>query len=106
MVRDTSAELCKAVNLVIKGADVELDRKMIELMRDPFVHRIRNSIDHGIETPGARRAAGKPETGRLVVSARQLGNQILIEISDDGRGIDVARIVARAAQEDCIVRPN
>ncbi|TCP94564.1 two-component system chemotaxis sensor kinase CheA [Sphingomonas sp. PP-CE-1A-559] len=99
MVRDTSAELCKAVNLVIEGADVELDREMIELMRDPLVHIIRNCIDHGIETPMARRAAGKPETGRLVVSARQSGNQILIEVSDDGQGIDVARIVAKAAEK-------
>ncbi|KQN02736.1 MULTISPECIES: chemotaxis protein CheA [Sphingomonas] len=99
MVRDTSAELCKAVNLVIEGADVELDREMIELMRDPLVHIIRNCIDHGIETPMARRAAGKLETGRLVVSARQSGNQILIEVSDDGQGIDVARIVAKAAEK-------
>ena len=99
MVRDTSAELCKAVNLVIEGADVELDREMIELMRDPLVHIIRNAIDHGIETPMARRAAGKPETGRLVVSASQSGNQILIEVSDDGQGIDVARIVAKAAEK-------
>jgi two-component system chemotaxis sensor kinase CheA len=98
MVRNTSAELCKAVNLVIEGADVELDREMIELMRDPLVQIIRNFIDYGIETPAARRTAEKAETGCLVVSARQLGNQILIEISDDGRGIDVARIVAKAAQ--------
>ncbi|RZM31601.1 MAG: chemotaxis protein CheA, partial [Sphingomonas sp.] len=86
VVRDTSAELGKAVNLVIEGADVELDREMIELMRDPLLHVIRNAIDHGIETPEARRAAGKSQAGRLVVSARQSGNQILIEISDDGRG--------------------
>ncbi|KQO13338.1 chemotaxis protein CheA [Sphingomonas sp. Leaf242] len=99
MVRDTSAELGKVVNLVIEGADVELDREMIELMRDPLVHIVRNAIDHGIEAPGMRRAAGKPETGRLVVSARQSGNQILIEIADDGRGIDVARIVAKAEQQ-------
>ncbi len=98
MVRDTSAELCKAVNLVIEGADVELDREMIEMMRDPLVHIIRNAIDHGIETPMERRLAGKPETGRLVVSARQSGNQILIEIADDGKGIDVARVVAKAAE--------
>ncbi|MGU3390986.1 chemotaxis protein CheA [Sphingomonas sp. M1A8_2b] len=98
MVRDTSAELGKSVNLVIEGADVELDREMIELMRDPLVHIIRNAIDHGIEVPAMRRAAGKPETGRLVVSARQSGNQILIEIADDGRGIDVARIVTKAEE--------
>ncbi len=99
MVRDTSAELGKTVNLVIEGADVELDREMIELMRDPLVHIIRNSIDHGIEAPAGRRAAGKREAGRLVVSARQSGNQILIEIADDGAGIDVARIVAKAAEQ-------
>lgn len=96
MVRDTSAELGKAVNLVIEGSDVELDRELIELIRDPLAHIIRNAVDHGIESPADRLAAGKPATGRLVVSARQSGNQILIEISDDGRGIDVARIVSKA----------
>ena len=96
MVRDTSAELGKAVNLIIEGADVELDRELIELIRDPLVHIIRNSVDHGIEMPADRLAAGKPAAGRLVVSARQSGNQILIEIADDGRGIDVARIVDKA----------
>ncbi|SFO16435.1 two-component system, chemotaxis family, sensor kinase CheA [Sphingomonas sp. OK281] len=98
MVRDTSAELAKSVDLVIEGADVELDREMIELMRDPLGHMIRNAIDHGIEAPAERRAAGKPLTGRLIVSARQSGNQILIEIADDGKGIDVARIVAKAVE--------
>ncbi|TCP98031.1 two-component system chemotaxis sensor kinase CheA [Sphingomonas sp. PP-F2F-A104-K0414] len=99
LVRDTSAELAKSVDLVIEGADVELDREMIELMRDPLGHIIRNAIDHGIEIPAERRAAGKPMTGRLIVSARQSGNQILIEIADDGKGIDVARIVAKAAEK-------
>ncbi len=99
LVRDTSAELAKSVDLMIEGADVELDREMIELMRDPLGHIIRNAIDHGIETPAERRAAGKPVTGRLIVSARQSGNQILIEIADDGKGIDVARIVAKAAEK-------
>ena len=99
VVRDTSAELGKTVNLVIEGADVELDREMIELMRDPLLHTILNAIDHGIETPTERRAIGKPEAGRLVVSARQSGNQTLIEIEDDGRGVDVARIVAKAAEQ-------
>ncbi len=98
MVRDTAAELGKAVNLIIEGADVELDREMIELMRDPLAHIIRNAVDHGIEAPTDRAVAGKPQTGRLVVSARQSGNQILIEIADDGRGIDTARLVAKARQ--------
>ncbi len=99
MVRDTAAELDKAVALSIEGADVELDREMIELIRDPLAHIIRNSVDHGIELPADRILAGKPQTGRLVVSARQSGNQILIEITDDGRGIDTARLVAKARQQ-------
>ncbi|WP_375391472.1 chemotaxis protein CheA [uncultured Sphingomonas sp.] len=96
MVRDTAAELGKQVALIVEGTDVELDREMIELMRDPLVHIIRNAIDHGLETPDERRAAGKRETGRLTICARQSGNRILIEVEDDGRGIDVARLAAKA----------
>jgi two-component system chemotaxis sensor kinase CheA len=96
MVRDTSAELGKPVDLEIIGSDVELDREMIELIRDPLTHMIRNSIDHGIEPRDERRRLGKPETGRLSISARQSGNQIVIEIADDGRGIDEARVIAKA----------
>lgn len=96
MVRDISAELAKQVQLEIDGGDVELDREMIEMIRDPLTHIVRNAIDHGIETPEARIAAGKPATGRLHVSARQVGNQILIEVIDDGRGIDADRLVAKA----------
>ncbi|RZL59380.1 MAG: chemotaxis protein CheA [Sphingomonas sp.] len=102
MVRDTAGELGKLVALSIGGADVELDREMIELMRDPLVHIIRNAVDHGIETPAERRAAGKPENGRLIVSARQSGNQILIEIADDGRGIDVDRLTAKARAQGLV----
>ena len=97
MVRDTAASLSKAVTLHVEGADVELDREMIEMMRDPLVHIVRNAIDHGIEPPAARRAAGKRESGRLSVSARQSGNRIIVEVADDGAGIDVQRLVAKAA---------
>ena len=69
--------------------------EMIEMMRDPLVHIIRNSIDHGIETADERHAAGKREAGRLVVCARQSGNQIIIEIADDGRGIDTDQLVTK-----------
>ncbi|ATE67289.1 chemotaxis protein CheA [Rhizorhabdus dicambivorans] len=96
MVRDISAELGKQVMLEVDGGDVELDREMIEMIRDPLTHIVRNAIDHGIETPEARAAAGKPVAGRLHVSARQVGNQILIEVIDDGRGIDADRLVAKA----------
>jgi two-component system chemotaxis sensor kinase CheA len=97
MVRDTAAELGKSVTLHIEGSDVELDREMIEMMRDPLVHIIRNSIDHGIEVPALRRALGKRENGWLNVAARQSGNQIVIEISDDGQGVDTDRLVAKVA---------
>ena len=97
MVRDTAAELGKSVTLHIDGSDVELDREMIEMMRDPLVHIVRNAIDHGIEAPAERRALGKRENGRLTVAARQSGNQIIIEIADDGRGIDTERLIAKVA---------
>lgn len=98
MVRDTAAGLGKSVTLSVEGAEVELDREMIEVMRDPLVHMIRNAIDHGIEAPAERRAAGKRENGRLTVSARQSGNQIIVEILDDGRGIDTERLVRKLVE--------
>lgn len=97
MVRDTAAELNKLVSLSVEGADVELDREMIEMMRDPLVHIIRNAVDHGIESPAERLAIGKRDMGRLQVSARQSGNQIIIDIADDGRGIDVDRLIRKLA---------
>jgi two-component system chemotaxis sensor kinase CheA len=96
LVRDLSAELGKQVMVDIDGGDVELDREMIEIIRDPLTHIIRNAIDHGIELPTARLNAGKREIGLLSISARQSGNQILIDVIDDGRGIDDARLVEKA----------
>lgn len=96
LVRDLCSDLGKQVDLRTSGSNVELDREMIEMIRDPLTHIIRNSIDHGIESPAARSLAGKPAAGRLSISARQSGNQILIEIADDGRGIDTDKLVARA----------
>ncbi|HET7604883.1 MAG TPA: chemotaxis protein CheA [Sphingomicrobium sp.] len=96
MVRDLSAELGKQVLVDIEGGDVELDREMIEMIRDPLTHIIRNAVDHGIEKPADRLRAGKREIGILAVSARQSGNQILIDIHDDGRGIDGKKLVAKA----------
>ena len=96
MVRDLSADLGKQVLVDIEGGDVELDREMIEMIRDPLTHIIRNAVDHGIETPTERLKAGKREIGLLIVSARQSGNQILIDIQDDGRGINSKRLVDKA----------
>ena len=96
MVRDLAGELDKQVLVDIEGGDVELDREMIEMIRDPLTHIVRNAVDHGIESPAARRKAGKREIGILSVSARQSGNQILIDIVDDGHGIDGKRLVEKA----------
>ncbi len=96
MVRDLSAELGKQVLVDIEGGDVELDREMIEMIRDPLTHIVRNAVDHGIEAPADRLKAGKREIGVLCVSARQSGNQILIDIHDDGRGIDGKKLVEKA----------
>jgi two-component system chemotaxis sensor kinase CheA len=96
LVRDLAAELGKTVELEVDGGDVELDREMIETIRDPLTHIIRNAVDHGIESAADRAKAGKPAKGCLQVCARQSGNQILIEISDDGRGIDGDALVRKA----------
>ncbi|QNM83067.1 chemotaxis protein CheA [Sphingomonas sabuli] len=102
MVRDLSAELGKQVLVDIEGGDVELDREMIEMIRDPLTHIIRNAVDHGIELPADRLKARKREIGILSVTARQSGNQILIHIRDDGRGIDGARLVEKAVASGVI----
>jgi two-component system chemotaxis sensor kinase CheA len=96
MVRDLGRELGKTIELQLEGGDVEMDREMVEMVVDPLTHIVRNSIDHGIETPARRLAAGKAEAGHLRISARQSGNQIVIEVSDDGQGIDTLRLVDKA----------
>jgi two-component system chemotaxis sensor kinase CheA len=96
MVRDLGRDLGKRIDLTLEGGDVEMDREMVEMVVDPLTHIVRNSIDHGIETPERRRAAGKPETGSLRLEARQSGNQIVIAITDDGTGIDTAKLVDKA----------
>lgn len=96
LVRDLSAELGKQVVIDLDGTSVELDREMIEMVRDPLTHIIRNALDHGIETPAQRLSAGKREIATLGISARQSGNTIIITISDDGRGIEVDKVGAKA----------
>ncbi|MGE4430575.1 MAG: chemotaxis protein CheA [Sphingobium sp.] len=102
MVRDLSRGLGKTITLSIEGGDVEMDREMVELVIDPLTHIVRNSIDHGIEMPEQRLAAGKPEAGHLRLSAYQSGSQIVIEVVDDGRGIDVDAVAAKAIEAGLI----
>jgi two-component system chemotaxis sensor kinase CheA len=96
LVRDLSRKLGKNVELEIQGKDTEIDRTIVEVLSDPLTHIIRNSLDHGLEEPEERRKANKPEAGRISISAQQQGGKIVIEVADDGRGLDVAKIRNKA----------
>jgi two-component system chemotaxis sensor kinase CheA len=96
IVRDLSAELGKDIELEMHGADTELDRQVLERIKDPLTHMVRNSADHGLESPDARIAAGKPEKGTIRLSAYHEGGHIIIGVADDGRGLDTERIKAKA----------
>ncbi|MDR1059149.1 MAG: chemotaxis protein CheA [Treponema sp.] len=105
LVRDLSKSLTKKINLVIEGEETELDKSVIEDLLDPIMHSVRNSVDHGIEDPEVRKAAGKPEEGMVLLKASNEGNMIVIEISDDGKGIDVEAVKAKAIERG-IISPN
>lgn len=96
LVRDLEQELGKRIELHMSGQETELDRQVMELIRDPLTHMIRNAADHGLETTDQRRAAGKSEAGRITLAARHEGGAIVIEVSDDGRGLSVSRLRAKA----------
>ncbi|MGD1069824.1 MAG: chemotaxis protein CheA [Bryobacteraceae bacterium] len=98
LVHDLSIELHKEVELTVEGADTELDKTVLDQLSDPLVHLIRNSMDHGIETPEVRRAAGKSPTGTIHLSARHSGANVVIRLSDDGRGLDLEAVRARAVE--------
>jgi two-component system chemotaxis sensor kinase CheA len=96
LVRDSARALNKDVNFVVEGKEIELDRSLLDEIGEPIVHLLRNAIGHGIESPAVRAAAGKPRSGRLVLSAARDRAAVLIRVSDDGRGIDRPRVLARA----------
>ncbi len=102
VVRDLQRDLNKKIDLVIEGEDTELDKSVVEDLLDPIMHCVRNSVDHGIETPEVRAAAGKPETGTILLKASNEGNQIVIEIKDDGAGIDVEKVRKKAVERGLI----
>ena len=105
VVRDLQRDLNKKVNLVIEGEDTELDKTVIDDLLDPVMHCVRNSVDHGIETPEVRAAAGKPEEGTLLLKASNEGNQIIIDIADDGAGINVEKVKQKAISKG-LIHPN
>lgn len=96
VVRDLATELGKDIDLQMLGADTELDRQVLDLIKDPLTHMVRNSADHGLETPAERRAIGKPEKGTVRLSAYHEGGHIIIEIADDGRGLNTEKIKTKA----------
>jgi two-component system chemotaxis sensor kinase CheA len=96
IVRDLSVEMHKKIDLQMVGADTELDRQVLELIKDPLTHMVRNSADHGLEGPEERKRAGKSETGKIVLNAYHEGGHIIIEITDDGRGLNIDRIKQKA----------
>ena len=102
IVRDLSGELGKQIELEMHGADTELDRQVLDLIKDPLTHMVRNSADHGLETPAERAASGKPEQGTIRLSAYHEGGHIIICIADNGRGLNTERIKAKAVQNGLV----
>jgi two-component system chemotaxis sensor kinase CheA len=102
LVRDVARTVNKQVQLVLEGQDTEIDRTMVELIADPLMHLVRNSLDHGIELPEIREQAGKPREGIIRLEASQEGDQIVIRISDDGAGINPDRILAKALEKGLV----
>ncbi len=102
MVRDLSRDLKKSIDLVITGEETELDKSIIEEIGDPLIHIIRNSCDHGVESPEDRKVAGKPETGRVDLKAYNEGNHIVIEVVDDGKGLDADMLKQKAIEKGLI----
>src|SRR6185437_7940585 len=96
MVRDLAQQHGKSVDLVLEGRDVRIDKSMVEALSDPLIHMVRNALDHGIEPPAERAAAGKPERARLTLRAAERASEIHIEVADDGRGLDGDAIRAKA----------
>ena len=106
LVRDLSTKLGKQVELELVGKDTELDRTVVDALGDPLVHLIRNSLDHGLEGPEERQKAGKPASGTLHLSARHAGGNVVIEVRDDGRGINPAKVAQKAAERGLIAEPT
>lgn len=106
IVRDMCKKLDKQVDLVTEGGDTEVDKTINEAIGDPFMHMIRNSMDHGIESPEERRAAGKPERGTVTIVAKNVGGEIVITISDDGCGLDTAKLLKKARENGILTKPD
>jgi two-component system chemotaxis sensor kinase CheA len=106
LIRDMADRMSKKVDLIVEGVETEIDKGMVDDIFDPLIHILRNSIDHGIETPEERIKAGKPETGKMVLKANHEGDSIIIELRDDGKGIDIEAIKQKAIENGMIKAEN
>src|SRR5690349_24151898 len=102
LVHDMSRKIGKQINVIVRGEETEMDRSLIDEIYDPLIHLIRNSADHGIESPEDRLAVGKPERGTITLTARHEQGQIIIIVGDDGRGIDREKLRKNAVQKGLI----
>ncbi len=105
LIHDLTRDLGKEIELTTVGEETELDKTVIERLNDPLIHLIRNAVDHGLEKPEGRAEAGKSARGRITLSARHAGAEVLVSITDDGRGLDRARIQARG-EENGLLAPG
>jgi len=106
IVRQSAAELGRKAELTIEGAQVELDRGVLERVAAPLEHMLRNALVHGIEAPALRAAAGKPEPGRIAISLRQEANEVVLALADDGAGLDLERLRAKAVEKGMVAAEN
>jgi len=106
IVRDVSRKLSKEVEFILVGEETEVDKNMIDNLSDPLMHIVRNSMDHGIESPEDREEAGKPRAGRIVLEARNSGSDVIITCTDDGRGLDRDKIIAKAIAQGILTKPE
>ena len=106
IVRDMSKKLDKKVELVTIGEDTEVDKTINDMIVDPLMHMVRNSVDHAIESPERRRELGKPETGTVTLYARNAGGEILIDVADDGSGLDPQKLIAKAKEKGILTKPE
>ncbi len=103
LARDVSRKLGKSVNFLTEGEETEIDRNLVDIINDPLVHMVRNAVDHGIESPEERRAAGKPEQGTVKIAAYHSAGSVVVEISDDGKGLDREVILAKARERGLLI---
>jgi two-component system chemotaxis sensor kinase CheA len=102
LVRDVARKVGKNVKLVTEGEETEIDRNMVDIINDPLMHMVRNAVDHGIESPEERQAAGKPKNGTIKLSAYHSAGSVVVEIEDDGKGIDKEGILAKAKERELL----